>query len=122
LGGAARRRAGVDGEGAVLQIRRPVRVDGVDQTPLLTYFLEQAARHAAAEDLVQDRQGETVFVAARERAHADHEVRLLGRAGADDLRPRRTELEAVPHGPLAGSGRHAALETCGQLVVVQVPG
>ena len=71
----------------------PVRVHGVREAALLPHLLEQARRHAAAERLVQHRQRVAVGVVAGQRAHAEHDVRLLGRSVAS---PRSAPAAPMP--------------------------
>ena len=57
LGHPRRAGAGVDPGRAGVAVRRRPRVDRVAEAPLLADLLEQAAGHAAAQDLVGDRRG-----------------------------------------------------------------
>ena len=86
LGGAGRTGAGVRGEHPGIGVERRRRVHRVRQATLLTDLLEQAARQPAAEDLVQDGEGEAVRVVEVERRPGHDEVALLGRP--PDQRPR----------------------------------
>ena len=89
-----RGRAGVDRHRADLLVGGPVGVHRVREPPLLADLLEQARRHAAAEDLVEHGEREAVGVVARDRAEPDREVGLLGRAPEHLERPRRRERRA----------------------------
>ena len=61
----------------VLVLARP-GVDGVGQAPLLADLLEQARGGGAAQDRVQDRQGEAALVVAGDALSAQADVVLLG--------------------------------------------
>src|SRR5437588_2425329 len=122
LARTTRRRARVHGEGAALEVRRPVGVHGVHQAALFADLLEEPARHPTAEDLVQGREGEAVIVAPREGPHPHDHIGLLGRPGAHDLPAGRRRSTVVRRRSRAGNRRHAALEARRYLVVVQVAG
>ena len=98
-------RADVDADLAgVLVLARP-RVDRVGEAALLAHLLEQARRRRAAQDRVEDRQGEAAIVVARDALSAEADVVLLGllRSGR-----RRAARGAAAHASGACAARRCA--------------
>ena len=101
----------------VLVLARP-GIDGVGEAALLAHLLEQARGGRAAEDRVQDRQGEAALVVAGDALSAQADVVLLGLLGVEGdaltaaarsgrRRPRRSVAGAVGE-PLAGQTPRSA--------------
>src|SRR5262245_64869099 len=76
LGDAARCGTDVHAERARLEVRDPIRIHRVRQTPALPHLLEQSRRHAATEGLAQDGEGIAVGIIARDGARAHEQVNL----------------------------------------------
>ena len=72
-----RRAGGVDGLVAAVEVAVVVRHDGVDEAFLLADALEEARRHPAAEDGVEERRGIALVALLRKAARAEAEVNLL---------------------------------------------
>ena len=86
LAEAVRGGARVDHQRADVAVGRGRREHRVGQAPLLADLLEQAARHAPAEDVVGDPEGVAVVVVDGQRPPPDGHVGLLGGPVDDDQR------------------------------------
>src|SRR5579875_578622 len=103
--GPRRRGPGVDGQVAGTLVTGTVRVHVVGQPPLLPDDLEQPARHAPAEHVVDHVQHLAVRVVAVQAGHADHDVSLLRRPLHDEAVQRRGHPLPAPAWAAAFSRR-----------------
>ena len=73
------RRADDDGQRAGVLVGGPLRPDRVGQPALFAHLLEEPARQAPPQHVIEHGQRPTSFVVTRDRPHAVDDVRLLGR-------------------------------------------
>src|SRR2546426_1916687 len=69
--------AGVNGHHAGIGVRGKLAENGVGQAALFTNVLEEARRHAATEEIVEDGETEAVQVRQRHGRNTDAKMRLL---------------------------------------------
>ena len=109
--------AGVDGHHAGIGIRRELAEHRVSEALLFANILEQARRHAAAEKIVEHGHAEAVFVAERNRRHADAEMNLFEVALGFEMDGRlrcgaRRRFRAGPTGFMWPNSRWTRSRTC----------
>ena len=90
-------RADVEPDLARVGVLGRERVDRIGHAPLLADLLEEARRRRAAEDRVQDRDGEAPPVGARDPGRADADVVLLRVLAQEAQRRRRRLHERAAH-------------------------
>ena len=85
--------------------------------------MEEPRRHAATERLVEHRERIAVGIIAAQRTHAEHHLRLLGRALEHGERSRcRLAVVELTGGTRARAVADCLLDQVDHLVVVEVPG
>ena len=105
LAGVLGHRAGVHRPRAGVGVRRRRRVDAVGQAATLADLVEQPARQAAAEHVVDDVERLAIGVAAWHRAPTDRQVHLLGVVVDGDVAPRERPGARARRPAVAGRHR-----------------